>query len=57
VQGKYTWGVTGTVYEGDYCEGKKIGTGKISYPNNSVYEGEWLTASRVRVPGRIVLRN
>jgi len=31
-QGKYTWGVTGAVYEGDYHEGKKAGKGKVTFP-------------------------
>jgi hypothetical protein len=38
-QGKYTWGVTGAVFEGTYCENKKVGSGKIMYPNKSFYEG------------------
>jgi hypothetical protein len=34
--------VDGSIYEGDYDEGKKKGRGKLKFPNGSYYEGEFL---------------
>ena len=31
----------GSIYEGDFHEGKRHGTGKYTYPNGDTYEGEW----------------
>jgi hypothetical protein len=31
----------GSVYEGDYADGKKNGNGKMVYPDGKVEEGEW----------------
>lgn len=28
-------------YEGNYTDGKKAGTGKMTYPNGDIYTGEW----------------
>ncbi|KAJ9529797.1 hypothetical protein QJQ45_022202 [Haematococcus lacustris] len=42
VQGKYTWGVSGAVYEGQYLDNKKQGKGRMTYPDKSVYEGDWV---------------
>lgn len=28
-------------YEGAYVDGKKAGTGKMTYPNGDVYTGQW----------------
>lgn len=28
-------------YEGNYTDGKKAGTGKMTYPNGDEYTGEW----------------
>lgn len=28
-------------YEGTYTDGKKAGTGKMTYPNGDEYTGEW----------------
>ncbi|KAJ9529621.1 hypothetical protein QJQ45_014395 [Haematococcus lacustris] len=41
-QGKYTWGVSGAVYEGQYLDNKKQGKGRMTYPDKSVYEGDWV---------------
>lgn len=29
------------IYEGNYKDGKKAGTGKMTYPNGDEYTGEW----------------
>lgn len=29
------------IYEGNYTDGRKAGTGKMTYPNGDVYTGEW----------------
>jgi len=35
-----TW-PDGAVYEGQYSEGKKHGTGKLTFADGSVYQGEF----------------
>ncbi|PIN08105.1 Phosphatidylinositol-4-phosphate 5-kinase [Handroanthus impetiginosus] len=39
-KGKYTWS-DGTVYEGDWEEGKMTGKGKIFWPSRATYEGDF----------------
>ncbi|CAN0479102.1 unnamed protein product [Ectocarpus sp. 12 AP-2014] len=49
--GKYTWMKPAeedgedpqvhATYEGNYTDGKKAGTGKMTYPNGDEYTGEW----------------
>ncbi|KAI4296247.1 hypothetical protein L6164_036220 [Bauhinia variegata] len=39
-KGKYTWS-DGTVYEGDWEEGKRTGKGLIVWPSGASYEGEF----------------
>lgn len=39
-KGKYTWS-DGTVYEGDWEEGKMTGKGKIHWPSQATYEGDF----------------
>ncbi|XP_071729866.1 phosphatidylinositol 4-phosphate 5-kinase 7-like isoform X2 [Rutidosis leptorrhynchoides] len=39
-KGKYTWS-NGTVYEGDWVEGKMTGIGKITWSSGKVYEGDF----------------
>jgi len=34
--------VTKATYDGDYCNGKKQGLGKMVYPNGDIYQGEWV---------------
>ena len=29
------------MYEGTYTDGKRAGTGKMTYPNGDCYTGEW----------------
>jgi hypothetical protein len=40
LQGKYTWGTTGIVYEGSYMDNHKSGPGKMSFPDKSFCEGK-----------------
>ena len=44
-KGKYTWGVNGAVYVGDYDDNKKQGKGQLTYPDKGVYVGELLLLS------------
>lgn len=39
-RGKYVWS-DGTVYEGDWVEGKMTGKGKILWPSQATYEGDF----------------
>lgn len=38
-QGKYTWGASGAVYEGEYCDNRRQGLGMMTFPDKSRYEG------------------
>jgi hypothetical protein len=54
-QGKriYTEGVmAGTGYDGEWANGERSGTGKITYPSGKVYDGEWKNAIRIFNPKR-----
>ncbi|KAL8061124.1 hypothetical protein ABFX02_02G067900 [Erythranthe guttata] len=39
-KGKYTW-LDGTIYEGDWVEGKMTGKGKIYWPSQATFEGDF----------------
>jgi hypothetical protein len=39
-RGKYTFGASGAVYEGDYASGQRHGRGAMKFPDGSKYEGE-----------------
>jgi radial spoke head protein 1 len=41
-QGTYTFGVSGAVYSGNYVDNKKHGKGKMTFPDKSVFEGDWV---------------
>lgn len=40
-KGKYRWSISGTVYEGDWEEGKMTGIGKITWSSGISYEGDF----------------
>ncbi|CAN1828908.1 Phosphatidylinositol 4-phosphate 5-kinase 7 [Linum perenne] len=40
-KGKYTWLQDGTVYDGEWEEGKMTGNGQMLWPGGSKYEGEF----------------
>jgi len=44
--GKYTWGESSAVYEGEYSDDKKHGKGRYEYPNGDVFEGIWSEGSK-----------
>ena len=38
-RGKYTWGAKGAVYDGEYADNRRQGTGIMTFPDKSRYEG------------------
>jgi hypothetical protein len=51
-RGKLAWN-DGTIYEGEFDQGRKTGRGKFTWPSGNYYQGEFLDGKR-HGKGRIV---